>query len=374
MCIAIIKPKGQPLPSWETFETCFNGNPDGAGFAYSTGKVFVIRKGLQTFEAFKAAVLVRIAAKGKDWALSTPMAFHFRIGTHGSQDDPKHTHPFPVSDSLKSLESLHIQSKQIAMHNGILSSWGTSHYAKKDPAKASYSDTMDFIANFATPLSKAIAPHTSLTTNKHTWKLIDEEVSGSRFVVMDPDGTYALWGQWVSHKGCRYSNSGYHYVPPARSTFTAATLKSYTDYSGYSDWEDVDDCGWERNRSRSFWPPVTETSITVPKTPAPKIPACTDFRKLISEDGSIDFGSILGLKCSREQALETALQIGLSYVPSGTTLQYGKGTKSWVVPNGNLFFRGGNDLYEFDGIYSILYFEMSFERLIPVERKEAALV
>ena len=50
MCIICVKEKGVKLPTKDCFQTMFNRNSDGAGFAYvnADGKT-VVKKGFMTF-------------------------------------------------------------------------------------------------------------------------------------------------------------------------------------------------------------------------------------------------------------------------------------------------------------------------------------
>lgn len=224
MCIAIIKPAGIKMPSRDILKHCFETNPDGAGVAYSDGSVFKLRKGLMTFGEVED-YLDTIPAAALD---ATTVALHFRIGTHGSKRDPLHTHPFPVSTNRKDLFSLDIETKRIAMHNGIMSSWGkatsSSYYAdkewdslqgkyiekKSDPNKEhDESDTQEFIRKFVAVLQEAIGDARSIWDEKGLQRLIGREVGTSRFTIIEPDGRYLYWGDWIEHDGCLYSNAGF---------------------------------------------------------------------------------------------------------------------------------------------------------------------
>lgn len=232
MCIAIIKPSGVLPPSMDIFRRCFERNPDGAGLAYSDGRLFHIKKGLMTLAEFEAKYNEVIAPLGEAMIRKRPMAFHFRIGTHGSKNDPKHTHPFPISGRIETLESLDTTSKHIAMHNGIMSSWGTSNWGTVTGPKIS--DTMEFIKDFVRPVQNLLGTSTFFDS-KDAQDLISNEVPGQRFVIMEPDGRFVYWGGWIKDKasGLLYSNKDYEetkYVPVSYAG------KSYYDYDdGY--WE-----------------------------------------------------------------------------------------------------------------------------------------
>lgn len=211
MCIAIIKSIGIKRPSWDTLKTCFTSNPDGAGYAHSpNGKYFIIQKGFATYESFKASIVALESAKGADYFEKVPAFFHFRIGTHGSKDSPEHTHPFPLTNSIESMEKLACKTRRIVMHNGVLSGYGTSKY--NVTAGKEVSDTMDFIATFLHPLQKILDQKT-FYESKEAQLLVSKQIGSSRVVVMEPDGKSIRWGDWVEHEGCHYSNSGFKPKP-----------------------------------------------------------------------------------------------------------------------------------------------------------------
>ena len=100
MCIIAIKPEGISIPI-ERLKTCWEHNPDGAGFMYSENNKLKIVKGLMTFDSF-------IKAYDEVNPLTKRIVIHFRYGTHGDIC-PDLTHPFNVNEDLA------------LVHNGILS-------------------------------------------------------------------------------------------------------------------------------------------------------------------------------------------------------------------------------------------------------------
>jgi predicted glutamine amidotransferase len=235
MCIAIIKPAGIDFPTKEVYQNCFESNPDGAGYAFTNGKSFILRKGFMSLGAFLQALESDLKRFPLAKRIELPFLFHFRIGTHGSKADPKHTHPFPVSNNMKALEGLSLSCSRVAMHNGILSGWGDSTYSKVSNPQ---SDTMHFISDFVYPLAKAIEPKT-FKTSKEAYYLVNQEVAGSRFVVMELDGSFAKWGDWVKDSGLFYSNTNYLY--------------SYADIYDLKEWSYT-----PKTYSSSYvWPKVT---------------------------------------------------------------------------------------------------------------------
>ena len=52
MCIAIIKPKNYEIPTKEELRTCWDNNPNGAGFMWNDGQIVHIEKGFLKFKHF----------------------------------------------------------------------------------------------------------------------------------------------------------------------------------------------------------------------------------------------------------------------------------------------------------------------------------
>lgn len=96
MCIAIYKPAG----AWATkrqLRTCFERNPDGAGYAWHDGTKVQLRKGFFTWRGFWKAFK-------RDVAAESPAFIHFRIATRGKHDAER-CHPFQLQGG-------------VLMHNG----------------------------------------------------------------------------------------------------------------------------------------------------------------------------------------------------------------------------------------------------------------
>ena len=209
MCVAIVKPCNIAPPKDEYLKASFENNPDGAGFSYSTGKKFITHKGLATYEDFNKKYKEVVKKLGDDGIKKCIMAFHFRIGTHGSKDDKRHTHPFPVSSKKEELEALDYSCRRIAMHNGIFSEFGQSKSCiKSEDGSAPMSDTMDFIASIVAPIQRILGDKT-IFESKDAQSLIGREIGSSRFTIMEPDGRFLYWGTWVEEDKIFYSNSTY---------------------------------------------------------------------------------------------------------------------------------------------------------------------
>ena len=102
MCIIVYKPWGIPIDP-QILETCFENNPDGAGYMFPCEGRLLIKKGFFTFEEFAAAWEKSRKIHGD----TLPVVFHFRIATAG-KIDKANCHPHRIASDLG------------FVHNGIL--------------------------------------------------------------------------------------------------------------------------------------------------------------------------------------------------------------------------------------------------------------
>lgn len=194
MCIIVIKNMMTPVPS--TLKTCFENNPDGAGFMlHYNGKVHGF-KGLMTWNAFEEKLQ---EAERKFGPLEDRlMVFHFRIATHGGVN-AGNTHPFPLVDSYKAMRQTEWVSNIGMAHNGIISSLSTH----PDIFNHKVSDTMVFCRNVAQPVLLA----------KGNIKRMVEALglmAGSKLCFMFDTGLIFTCGDFIRHTdGCMYSNDSF---------------------------------------------------------------------------------------------------------------------------------------------------------------------
>lgn len=242
MCIACVKPINVPIPAFATFENCFSVNPDGAGLAYVRDGAVYIRKGLRTISEFRSELDKTIQVLGgPEAATRTPMLFHFRIGTHGSKDDPKHTHPFPLTDDYATMTELHVRTKAAVIHNGIINlgfgkatrptSYGHWDYETKrwidSPAEPSDapSDTMEFIKEVLSPLSDIGPWHTNPKIHTFIRNLAGQS---NKIATLFDDGTTLLLGDFIpGPDGLFYSNRSFE--ARVLPTKTATTFDNWSD-------------------------------------------------------------------------------------------------------------------------------------------------
>jgi predicted glutamine amidotransferase len=192
MCIIAVKPAGVQMPDNKIFENCWYNNPDGAGFMYPKSGQVEIRKGFMKLKSFKKAV--EQLKKELD-IVTTPIVFHFRIGTSGG-NIPENTHPFPVSEHLPLLQKIQCRAPLAVAHNGIIN----IETSKKD-----ISDTMEYILSQLAPLYQLKKDFYRLEAGK---KLVYNAIQ-SKMAFLDGAGRIETVGQFEEDKGILYSNFSY---------------------------------------------------------------------------------------------------------------------------------------------------------------------
>lgn len=193
MCIICYKPAGVGIPSLERLKVCFNYNNDGAGVMFPCTDGVKIVKGMMDWDSFEKTYK-KMASMPK----STPMVFHFRIGTHGKVHDPTMTHPFPVTYDIDAMEVKTCVTETGVAHNGIISTVNFGFGG---------SDTMDFIAGVLYPL---LSDYDSITDPTVDIMLQNFLGKWNKLAVMYKGGKVELFGTFVDgDDGCKYSNSTY---------------------------------------------------------------------------------------------------------------------------------------------------------------------
>lgn len=177
MCIIIAVPDEKIIPEATLF-TCWEANPDGAGYMFADGKNVTIKKGFMDFDSFIADY---------NTLDKQPHILHFRIATHGNTN-PENTHPFRVSDKLA------------FAHNGIIN--GVSN------AKDDMSDTWHFNEEYLKPI---YAFDSKFYEKKVNVRLLERFIGGSKLAFLNNRSEVVLFNgqQGVWDKGIWYSNSSY---------------------------------------------------------------------------------------------------------------------------------------------------------------------
>lgn len=190
MCIIAYKPEGVNFPTESTLRTCFNNNPDGAGFMYPENGQVHIRKGFMNFNDFNKAIS---SIRNRS---DLPVVMHFRISTHAGVV-PEMTQPFPVSSKTNKLRKIDTYSNIGVAHNGIIQ---MTRDAKN------ISDTALFIKRYMSYLITDSKYYEDYRTSN-----IIETLIGSKMAILSNDGHVEILGSgWVSEKdGMMYSNDSY---------------------------------------------------------------------------------------------------------------------------------------------------------------------
>ena len=204
MCI-ILSCDSNHRPTASTIETCWRGNPDGAGYAYATGSEVVISKGYMTLPDFKHA----LSHVPED----APLILHFRIGTSGGYG-PEVTHPYPVTSDLTALHALDVECPVAIAHNGILP------YDADD--ERGISDTVAYVMRVVSRVARQrpVRDHGGLCKSSKARRALRRTSQGSRLALIDAaghllrigdgwetvaPGIYAYNGSWRPYKS-RYAS------------------------------------------------------------------------------------------------------------------------------------------------------------------------
>lgn len=224
MCIAIVKPYGEELPTKELLKTAWSNNPDGGGLMFNDGQNVYIHKGFTKFKGFYKFLKLldkKVNLKERD------LVIHFRIATSGGINR-ECTHPFPVSDSYDEMKRLDHVCKYGFAHNGIIFQYGD---------KTKFSDTMEY--------NKRVIYNIHDLENSEP--LLDSLAyeNASRFVVMSKDN-FILGGDWSYNKenGCYFSNGSYKadYYTKTTTTVSSTSTDWYNKSFDIEDYQEKCDC------------------------------------------------------------------------------------------------------------------------------------
>lgn len=207
MCIIAAVRPGLKLDK-ETFDRCWDKNPDGFGMTYLFNGELRIKKTMYKDKAWN------IYNGVTNMTQDTWMILHFRISTHGTKD-LTNCHPFRVHDGL------------VFCHNGII---------RQIP------DCPDGLLNDTQMFNNLILRH--LPKDFYKWEhykmLIEEYIGYSKLVFLDTDNQVYIYneskGEW--HDGIWFSNSGYKEIPkytpvkyqPKKDDFTLGSMSDEEFY------------------------------------------------------------------------------------------------------------------------------------------------
>lgn len=216
MCIIVIKPANITFPSIETMETCFLNNPDGAGYMTTNNNKVHIRKGMMNFMAFEREYTKIL----KSNRIELPYIFHFRIGTHG-KNDQGNTHPFAVQPSYSFMRKVNTLSNYGIAHNGIINNIGFNSI---------YSDTMEFVSNILSPLIKAKDSILDYPNNQIIKNILG---NSNKLAFLHNSGRIETYGQYIEKDGLLFSNNSYSYTLPVFKKSYPCPFKKDCDNADY---------------------------------------------------------------------------------------------------------------------------------------------
>jgi glutamine amidotransferase len=217
MCLLTLIPD-YVSPDMDRFKIAAQSNPDGFGFAISTGKKLHIVRSMNFEEVANKFVDARKTMQG-------PAIFHFRWTTHGT-NTVDNCHPFLLGQD----------SQTVMGHNGIL------------PVKMDKDEKRSDTRVFAEDIMPAIGGVSSLDDGEY-FNQMAEWAKGSKlaFLTVNDDAKYDWYivnekdGHWDSD--IWWSNSSYKQAPIRYASYTGMYG------AGFSDW----DYGYESTRYSSSW-------------------------------------------------------------------------------------------------------------------------
>lgn len=204
MCIIAAKPAGVKMPSRDTIRSMWYRNPDGAGFMFAADGKVRIEKGFMKLAEFESAL---DALRARYDLNALPLVLHFRITTHGGTR-PENCHPFPITSSLKALQSRTSATCLGVAHNGII----------PIATRKNVSDTMEYILSQLAPLREAVPDF----IHSDPLKRMIKSAIQSKMCFLNADGEIVTIGDFSTDEGVLYSNLSYR-------TFANSRFYTYDD-------------------------------------------------------------------------------------------------------------------------------------------------
>lgn len=227
MCIVVLKPKNKEIPEKETLKTCFDNNPDGAGYMFAKNNKVIIKKGFMTFKHFYKSVIRDYKKHGLK---NNNLVMHFRIGTQ-AKNDAMTTHPYPISSDIRDLQATRITTDLGVVHNGIL-------YNYSDYNNKILNDTQTFIKDFLSPIKKL---NKDFLKYDYIRDLINKQIDENKLVFLDNKDNYTMFGAFVEDDGVFYSNTTYkHFSYNYDTYYTGNTANTYLYNDTYKNTYDYD--------------------------------------------------------------------------------------------------------------------------------------
>lgn len=258
MCIIILKPQNTAIAE-STLKKCWDGNREGAGFAYAEDGVIKLTKGLMTWEDFWKAYSDVNPTERK-------MLIHFRIQTHGSKG-PEMTHPFWVSEN-----------NLVMAHNGVISKISSK-------ANATESDS----ALLAKELGLMLGDPWKALTHPIFAEMLDTYIGASKLVFLNAQGEHVIINEkaGVTENGVWYSNKTYEELRTRSAGNITATPYAHNSFArdSYQDPKEKNSNyivvkrypigfkGSAENKTSTTPTPTTNTTGAATTTPTTVLPA-----------------------------------------------------------------------------------------------------
>lgn len=195
--------------------TCWQNNPDGAGFMFArNGKVHGY-KGFMRLDDLQDAL--RVVPD------SAPLVIHFRIATSGGIV-PECTHPYPVTNNIRQLHALKWSAPAGIAHNGVI-------YGMFTDNGRGISDTVFYTKTIVTTVKRTVCNGSkTIATSTRAARMLSETCDGSRLALLDKNGAIKRIGKWDKvQTGVYASNSSYR---AARAKAPAKTVTAMWDDYG----------------------------------------------------------------------------------------------------------------------------------------------
>ena len=211
MCIIIAKRKNGRIPTENELMHSFVYNNDGAGFMYVDKGRVVIDKGYMKLDDFLKRYNELLEKYNNFTGKS--LVIHCRIGTSG-KNTQGNTHPYTITNNPKELKKTKLKTDIGIVHNGIIRDYETT---------GKMNDTQEFIMKYLHPI---YSHYKDFYKNKYITKGI-EEITNSKFVILDTKDNIYKIGDFIEDKGLYFSNNSY--LPP-RYSYDYRIYDKYYDY------------------------------------------------------------------------------------------------------------------------------------------------
>lgn len=197
MCVIVYKPAGISV-GMDILRRCWERNSDGAGIMFPRDGKLIVAKGFMAWRPFKKYV----KRMGDNTLCNTPIAFHFRIATHGSIG-PDNCHPFTVNDNIA------------MMHNGIMSNVNIDDGSDK-------SDSEAFVEQYVSAFSNIMI--SNLREGTALNDLYKAYIKSSKLLFMDSEGDVAIVNRHLGYDGKGVGQEGVWF---SNRTWQPTTVVNY---------------------------------------------------------------------------------------------------------------------------------------------------